>query len=241
MIETDVFEIISKLRSERRPFCLATVVRTADLTSAKAGAKAVVTEEGEILGHLGGNCVLSAVRRTAADVLSSGEARMITVQPANLAQPNITSTDIHISGCPSGGTVDVFVEPYLQPLRVSILGDGPIAKALRAHGALMGFQAIDETGMDADAVIIVSQGNDDMAALRQALLSPAPFVAMVASHRKAAHLCARLKAEGMADDQIGRLISPAGLDLGAIDPHEIAVSILAQLIAHRRNGGSLGQ
>ncbi|MEL6999105.1 MAG: XdhC family protein, partial [Pseudomonadota bacterium] len=104
-----------------------------------------------------------------------------------------------------------------------------------------GLHARDETDMDADAVIIASQGNEDLAALRQALQSPASFVAMVASHRKAAHLCARLKAEGMEDSQIGRLISPAGLNLGGIDPHEIAVSILAQLISHRRGGGASGQ
>lgn len=236
MTGTDVFAVIDRFRAERKPFSLATVVRTADLTSAKAGAKAVVTADGEIIGHLGGGCVQGAVKQAAAEVLGSGQARMITVKPADAPTPELVDVDVHISGCPSGGTVDVFIEPYLQPLRLSILGAGPIAKALSAHGALMGY-AISEgdAGQVADAVIIASQGAEDLDLLRTALKSPAPFVAMVASHRKAEHLSARLREEGMDPGRLAQLISPAGLDLGAIDPHEIAISILAQLISTLRN------
>ncbi|MEL6234052.1 MAG: XdhC family protein [Pseudomonadota bacterium] len=263
MSGADVFEVIQTFRARRRPFCLATVVRTADLTSAKAGAKAVVTEGGEIIGHLGGGCVQGAVRRASAEVLASATPRMISVQPANAARSNAEGVEIHTSGCPSGGTVDVFIEPHLQPLRLSVLGESPIAQALRQHGALMGYAVADTIGgidaigaagtgvgadagtradpgagtradPGADAVIIASQGAGDLSALRQALHSGAPFVAMVASHRKAQHLTAKLRDEGMDPTMLDRLISPAGLDLGAIDAHEIAVSILAQLIVTRR-------
>ena len=233
--QVDVFELISDLRKKGQPFCLATVVRTADLTSAKAGAKAVVTEGGEIIGHLGGACVRGAVTRTAGEVLQAGAARMISVRPSDFGS-DADGTEVHISGCPSGGTVDVFIEPFLQPFQICVLGDGPIAKALRAHAALMGFAVLDGTNghVGGDAVVIASQGANDLAVLRQALQGPAAIVTMVASHLKAGHLKSRLRDEGMVQERLDQLISPAGLDIGAIDPHEIAVSILAQLIQTRR-------
>lgn len=241
MTTVDVFTVIERMRAEGRPFCLATVVRTADLTSAKAGAKAVVTGDGEVIGHLGGACVLGAVTRAAKDVLGTGVASMITVRPADAEPSGRTDGEVHISGCPSGGTVDVFIEAYLQPLRVSVLGEGPNAKALRAHGELMGFAGLTADTPDPEVVIIASQGARDLAALRQALESDASFVAMIASHRKATYLKAKLQDEGMNPARLDQLISPAGLDLGAIDPHEIAISILAQLIAVRRqHRGDLG-
>ena len=236
MIQVDVFELISDLRQQGQPFCLATVVRTADLTSAKAGAKAVVTEDGQIIGHLGGACVRGAVTRTADEVLQTGAARMISVRPSDCGS-DADGTEIHSSGCPSGGTVDVFIEPFLQPFRVCVLGDGSIAKALRAHAALMGFAVLDGTTgrVDGDAVVIASQGSNDLAALRNALQSPAAIVTMVASHLKADHLKRKLRDEGIAQERLDQLISPAGLDIGAIDPHEIAISILALLIQKRRD------
>lgn len=232
----DIFEVIRALRAEGRPFCLATVVRTADLTSAKAGAKAVVTKDGEIVGHLGGGCVRGAVKRAAASALASGDASMISVRPKDASESVVADVEIHDSGCPSGGTVDVFIEPYLLAFRVSVLGDTPIARALRAHTTLMGFAAVESMSDAPQAVIIASQGAGDLATLRQALNGPAPFVAMVASHRKADFLKARLAEEDVDPDRLEALVAPAGLDLGAIDPHEIAISILAQLTSWRRQG-----
>lgn len=236
MSQPDIFEVIQRLRTEGQPFCLATVVRTADLTSAKAGAKAVITADGTIIGHLGGSCVRTAVARTAGEVLRSGAARMISVRPERTEAAEPDGTIVHVSGCPSKGTVDLFVEPYLVALRLAVVGDTPIAAALRAHGALMGWSVVTASEGDApaDAVVIASQGAGDLSALRSALSGDARLVAMVASHRKAAHLRARLAAEGVDAARLDRVISPAGLDIGAIDPHEIAVSILAQLVSWRR-------
>lgn len=237
MTGDDVFEVIARLRTEGRPFCLATVVRTADLTSAKAGAKAVVTADGKIMGHLGGGCVRGAVQRCACEVLASGNAKMISVRPKADDPDAAQEIEVHTSGCPSGGTVDVFIEPYLLPLQLCVLGDTPVAQAVRMHGGLMGFALAageaDEIAQS-DAVIIASQGSKDLDALRAALSGQAAFVAMIASHRKAAALKARLTDEGMDRASVDRLISPAGLDLGGIDPHEIAISVLAQLVAWRR-------
>lgn len=236
MTGLEIFEVINTLRAEGRPFCLATVVRTADLTSAKAGAKAVVTSTGEMIGHLGGSCVRGAVQRAASGVLDEGTARMISVRPRDGRVSDSVDMEVHVSGCPSGGTVDVFIEPYLLAMRLGVVGNTPIARAIRAHGSLMGFavsEDLDEAN-PAEAIVIASQGAGDMALLRRALAGDAQFVAMVASHRKAAFLKSKLAGEGIDPARLEALISPAGLDLGAIDPHEIAVSVLAQLVAWRR-------
>lgn len=237
MTSPDVFDVINDLRSRDQPFCIATVVRTADLTSAKAGAKAVITQDGELLGHLGGACVRRAVLAAVKVVLDSGAARMISVRP--LDADEAASMDVHPSGCPSGGTVDLFIEPWRPAPRLWIVGQTPIARALEGHCKMMGYRLGDgsmgaETIDAGDYILIASQGRDDLAALRIAVTSPAAYIAMVASRKKAASLTAQLDSEGVDPARLAQVEAPAGFDIGAIDPHEIAVACLARIIAHRR-------
>lgn len=244
MTRFDIFDTIEQLRREAQPFCVATVVRTADVTSAKAGAKAAVTADGEIIGHLGGGCVQRAVKATATEALESGQARMISVRPSNTDSNRDTDIQIHTSGCPSGGTVDLFIEPYRLAPRLWILGDTPIGRAIAEHGRLMGFQIELSTASNAaairpvgtDFIVIASQGSGDEAALLHALSSPAEHIGMIASRRKATVLKDRLAKQGITRARLDRLCAPAGLDLGGIDPHEIAISVLAQIVRWRRNG-----
>lgn len=251
----DIFDTIDQQRQTGRPFCVATVVRTADVTSAKAGAKAVVTEMGEILGHLGGACVKRAVISAGQQAIGSGETRLIRVKPS---QKVVTLVDedgaqVFKSGCPSGGTVDVLVEPYELPPMLVIFGNTPISRALAAHAALAGYRLampneaegmpdgarfdgddISQLGLGPrDFVVVASQGTQDLACLRAALNSPARRVSMIASRRKAETLCGKLLAEGMSEERINRLKSPAGLDINAIDPQEIALSVMAEIIQWR--------
>lgn len=223
MTRFDIFDIISDLRTQDAPFCVATVIRTADVTSAKAGAKAAITADGAILGHLGGGCVQRAVRQSAVIAMQNNEPRMIRVKPGERRDDVADDVSLFDSGCPSGGTVDILVEPYAPPPSVIVLGDTPIADAVRAHARLMGFRA--EAPADAvaapsagphDFVVIASQGQGDLAALRHAFASEATYIAMVASQRKAAVLCEKLAAEGVSDDRLKTLSAPAGLDLGGL-------------------------
>lgn len=247
----DIFDEISRLRAAGRPFAVATVVRTADVTSAKAGAKAAVTEAGEILGHLGGGCVRGAVRKASAEALATGAARLIRIKPASSVLPLIDADGaaLYRSGCPSGGTVDVLIEPFVPPPMLALFGSTPVAAAIAAHAGLMGWRLATElpgTGLALDPsdlgplalgrgdyVLVASQGQGDLAALRAAIASPCARVAMVASRRKAAWLLDRLRAEGVEEGRLARLKSPAGLDLGGIDPQEIAVAVLAELVLWR--------
>ncbi|MEM8697666.1 MAG: XdhC family protein [Pseudomonadota bacterium] len=237
----DFFDIVQALREEGAPFCIATVVRTADATSAKAGAKAVVTETGEIRGHLGGACVKRALARAVGPALIEDRPRVIRIQP-DAGEGRFDEIELFRSGCPSGGTVDILIEPFRPPSLLAILGSTPIAEAIGRHAELMGFRvakAAPDEGLACqpgprDAVILACQGQGDMAALRLALATRAGHISMIASRRKAASLNARLAGEGVPARDLARVKSPAGLDVGAIDPHEIAISVLAEIVRWRR-------
>ncbi|MES0861982.1 XdhC family protein [Ruegeria sp. SCPT10] len=257
MANFDIFDRIEQLRQSGQPFCVATVLRTADATSAKAGGKALINCDGEISGHLGGACVQRAVRASAQAALASGVPQMIRVKPSEKVVSMTDPDDVQTfkSGCPSGGTVDLLVEPYQQTPRLVIFGDSPIASALAAHGALAGLRIYLEDGAVAsddydrfsldqvedlgiegrDFAVVASQGRNDGAALRAALNSSADRVSMVASRRKADTLLAKLISQGMDPMRAARLKSPAGLDIHAIDPHEIALSILAEIVLWRNS------
>ncbi|MDH3262713.1 MAG: XdhC family protein [Paracoccaceae bacterium] len=251
----DIFDVIDQQRRSGRPFCVATVVRTADVTSAKAGAKAVVTETGDILGHLGGACVKRAVTSAGQEAIATGETCLIRVKPSEtvVALTDDDGAQVFKSGCPSGGTVDVLIEPYELPPMLVIFGNTPISRALAAHAALAGYRlALPEEAGDApnatrftgtdiaalplgpsDFVVVASQGAQDLACLSAALEGPTARVSMIASRRKADTLTAKLAATGMQLEKIARLKSPAGLDIHAIDPQEIALSIMAEIVQWR--------
>ncbi|MCA0938552.1 XdhC family protein [Salipiger pacificus] len=255
MADFDIFDVIDRQRRVGRPFCVATVVRTADVTSAKAGAKAVVTEAGELLGHLGGACVKRAVLAAGREAISCGQTRLIRVKPSDkvVALTDADGAQVFKSGCPSGGTVDLLLEPYELPPLLVIFGDTPISRALASHAALAGYRLALPEGAEGpgsatsfpdadlsalpvgprDFVVVASQGTQDLACLRAALESPAARIAMVASRRKAEALCAKLADAGVAAERMARLKSPAGLDIRAIDPQEIALSVLAEIILWR--------
>ncbi|NVO23805.1 XdhC family protein [Donghicola mangrovi] len=255
MGQLDIFDVIDQQRRTGRPFCVATVVRTADVTSAKAGAKAVITETGEIIGHLGGACVKRAVTSAVSEAIASGETRLIRVKPSDKVV-SLTDTDgaqLYKSGCPSGGTVDILIEPFELPPMLVVFGDTPISRAIAAHGALAGYRLALPEGVSShleaarfsdnaiadlplgprDFVVVATQGNQDGVCLRAALESPAHRVSMVASRRKADTLSAKLVTAGMDAAQVGRLKSPAGLHIHAIDPQEIAISVMAEIIQWR--------
>jgi xanthine dehydrogenase accessory factor len=250
MTSTGVFDVIAHLRRAGRPFAVATVVRTADATSAKAGAEAVVTVGGELIGHLGGACVASAVTRAAAAPLAAGELRLIRVHPAATADTchDADGVELYKSGCPSGGTGDILIEPYTLPPIVAVLGTSPVAAAIARQARHLGYRLATAVEVDVDAIpitgvaldsatlgpadftIVAAQGRHDLDALRAALLSPAGWVGMVASRRKAAAITDRLRREGLDEILLARLEAPANHDLGGVDPDEIALSVMARIV-----------
>lgn len=256
----DLIDLMADLRRRSMEFCVVTVVRTKDATSAKAGAKALVTADGEMHGHVGGACVTGATRSVAAEVLASGVPRLIRVKPKERVVERLDADGVeqYKSGCPSGGTVDLFIEPMRRAPRLIVCGASPVAVALAELGAVMGyrvavaarpedharFETADQIvdGFDLaplgvterDFIAVATQGKGDRDALAAAVTSPAQYVALVGSRRKAEVLRTRLRGEGIADAQIARLHAPAGLDIAAIEPNEIALSILGEIVQFRR-------
>ena len=259
----DILECMRHLKDDDQPFALATVVRTEDATSVKAGAKAVVRADGTLVGWLGSGCAAGAVRKAAAQALVDGKPRMIRVRPAARAgeDPSHPGLEPHNNNCPSGGTIELFVEPVLPRPELVVMGASPVARALARLAATLGFvvtvaadPADREAFAEADAfldgfdlarhawrgdaqIVVATQGKRDREALRAALLSPAKRVAMVASRRKAEVLRARMREDGVPPEALAKLIAPAGLDIGAVTPAEIALSILAAIV-RERNGGA---
>ena len=265
-----LLDLMARLRAEARPYALATVVRTVAATSAKAGAKAVVTADGEIHGWIGGGCARGAVKRAALQALTDGQAHLISVQPQEALDAGGVAAgeakggiEFHRSACPSGGTLDIFVEPMLPRPQMVVCGASPVARAVADLAQRSGFavtvaalaedhadlpdaeRRIEGFALAVEApgerfIVVATQGKRDAEALRAALTTAAPYVAFVGSRRKAAALTARLREEGLAADKVARLRAPAGLDIGAITPEEIALSIIAEVVELRRRGSRTG-
>lgn len=263
----DLALLMNRLQGDNQPYVLATVVRTISVTAAKAGAKAVVDPNGEIVaGWIGGGCARVAVVKAAKAAFEDGETRLISIQPADLlaergVEPGDEREGVHFARnmCPSQGTMDIFIEPVLPRPDLVVFGASPVALALAVQAPAIGFAVTvcgpaDEldmfpvgatrvTGLSkegrgpgkADTYIIVStQGRGDLAALEEAFKVPAGHIGFVGSRRKLGALKVKLKDKGVAPEDLERIKGPAGLDLGAITPEEIALSILAELLMLRR-------
>lgn len=217
-------------------------------------------------GWIGGGCARSAVIKAARAAFEDGETRLISLQPADLlAEIGVEAGDeregiqFAKNMCPSQGTMDIFIEPVLPRPTLVIFGASPVALALANQAPSIGFdltfcapaedlsafsgagRRIDgfETGIRGNGQIysvISTQGRGDLAALKAALLTDARHIGFVGSRRKIVALKAKLREEGVPDQTLDRIKGPAGLDLGAIAPEEIALSILAELLMIRRSG-----
>lgn len=247
ILSYDLAEAAQELRAREEPFAFATIVRTAGATAAKPGAKALLSADGTILqGWLGGGCTRGAVKRAALQALQEGTPQLVSVSPEDLlAEKGVAAGDeidgmrFARNGCPSRGTVDIFIEPCLPLPQLVVLGASPVAQALcslapQFHWSVSAASPGPASGLRQRFVVVATQGQGDMDALKAALTSGAQYIAFVGSRRKFATLAEKLAETGFARDQINAVHAPAGLDLGAVTPEEIALSILAQLVQARR-------
>jgi xanthine dehydrogenase accessory factor len=257
----DYLNQIKRLRDQGQPFVLATVVRIEKPTSSKPGAKAIITQDGTLYGWIGGSCAEPNVKREAAKALQDGNPRLLRLCPPEKmgSGPQEGITEIGLT-CASGGTLEIYIEPYLTQPHLIIIGHQAIAEELVKMGKALDYQVtvtgdeiLEERFVAADQVIsgldfskleinsnsyviIASHGNYDEIALEAVLPSEAPYVALVVSKKRAAAVREYLQQAGLTSEQITRFKFPAGLDIGAITPQEIALSILAEIIQHRRQG-----
>jgi len=239
-----------------------TVAATAAKAGAKAVIRA---DGGVTEGWIGGGCARAAVVKAAREALADGQPRLVSVQPeeglqAQGVKPGEERAGIRFARnmCPSRGTMDVFVEPVIPRPQLVVCGSSPVAVAIADLGRRIGFdlticappveqgafaeadRRIESYDLPQDAgrnrfIVVSTQGRGDEAALQAALAADSDYVAFVGSRRKADALKAALAAQGADPTRLARLKTPAGLDLGAITPEEIALSILAEIVAQRRS------
>jgi xanthine dehydrogenase accessory factor len=244
-----------------------TVAATAAKAGAKA---VILPDGTMSEGWIGGGCARAAVLKAAKDALADGQSRLVSVQPPDALAEHGFKAGEEQGGvrfaknmCPSQGTMDIFVEPVLPQPQVLICGSSPVAVAVADLARRIGFAvtacapaaeqpAFDEVDRriegyalpvneaSARYVVVSTQGRGDEAALLAALSVEADYVAFVGSRKKADKLKATLAKQGVGDERLAGLKAPAGLDLGAITPDEIAISILAEIVALRRGKQARG-
>ena len=243
----DVMGQAHLLRGRGEPFALATVVRCEPPTSAKPGAKALIRPDGTMIGWVGGACAEPVVVREALDALRDGRPRLIGLRGDGSPSPDRTEGILsYAMTCHSGGTLEIYVEPFLPKPLLLLVGHGPVVETLAALGAATGFAVSvlkPETLGDelarlrvdrGTSVVVATHGSADEDALERMLASGAGYVSLIASRKRAAVVIESLKRRGLAARDLGRVKAPAGLDLGAVTPEEIAVSILAEMVQIRR-------
>jgi xanthine dehydrogenase accessory factor len=216
---------------------LATVVRSLRPASAKPGDRALLLGDGLAQqGWVGGGCVHTAIEREAARAMADGAPRLVRLSPEPHEEDGVVSYPMT---CQSGGTLEIYLEPVLPAPELVVLGNSPVAEALVALGGPLGFRLHTSlkkiTTGDAWVVAAGMSSDEDHPAVRDALARGVPYVAMVASRRRTEALVKELRDEGLADEVISRLKSPAGLDIGAATGPEIALSILAEIVQRRRS------
>ena len=249
----DLYRRAGELATQRQPFALATVVRVEGSSSARRGSKALISDEGKIImGWVGGGCAESAVRAEALKCIQKEKPELITLD----MQDELLGV-----GMPCGGMMDVYIEPVVPRPELLVVGHGRIAETMAELGHLMNFSVtvsdpaatpesfphaerivnedfdLTETKIDARThVVIATLHKNDHLWLQKALEGQAAYVALIASAHRSKLVLDYLRLEGVAPEKIDRVWAPAGLDLGAATPEEIALSIMSQIVALRRGG-----
>jgi len=251
--------LAADLARRGEPFILATVVRREAPSSAQAGDMAIITAEGKFHGWLGGSCTRPTVVREAMRALSDGRPGLIALSPRPEEERRAGVTPYPMT-CHSGGTVDISIEPVLPRPRLVVFGLSPAARALARLAGAMGY-AVEAADPEADEAafpgvdrlwtgkpslekkpgarafaVVATMGERDEEAILEALALDADYLAVVSSGKRFAQVRETLEARGATAESLDRIQCPAGFDIGARTPEEIAVSILAQIVFTVRKG-----
>jgi len=251
LTDPDIADLAQEMRARGEPFAIATVVRTLGATAAKPGAKALMDIQGTILqGWIGGGCVRGALAKATQRALAAGAPQMVSLHPQDMLDEkginpgaDVEGVRFARNGCPSKGSMDIFVELIMPLPELVIFGDAPVARSLAQLAAQFQWAVVQgDAQSDLPAckgetrmVVVATPGQGDLDSLNAALGSQAAFIAFVGSRKKFATLSERLIADGEDESAVRRIQAPAGLAIGAVTPDEIALSILAQLTSVRRS------
>jgi xanthine dehydrogenase accessory factor len=260
----DVLQLAAAREQRGESFAIAIVVRREPASSAQVGNTAVIMEDGAFHGWLGGSCIQPTVVREALAALTEGAPRLITLSPDPGADRRAGVTVFPMT-CHSGGSVDIYIEPVVAAPRLIVFGVSPAAQALARLGKALGY-GVDAVDPDADPAtfpeadrvitdvrpqefrdrprsqrdrlfaVVATLGQRDEEAAWTALAMEPAYVGVVASRRRFEHIRETLLARGVAVETVDRIRNPAGLDIGATAPEEVALSILAEIVLIRHAG-----
>jgi xanthine dehydrogenase accessory factor len=245
MMSDAVSRRAKELAAEGAAFVIATVVRAKRPTSVKAGEVALVLPDGTIEGFVGGVCAQQSVRVFSLKAIETEEAVLLRIVPDGpIGEDPETGREVVVEDgsatahnpCLSGGEIEIFLEPVLPTPRVLVVGDTPIAGAILALGAELGLEMIPAAEPAAGdlALIVAAHGRDELHMLRRALEVGVPYIGLVASPKRGAGVLDELRSDGVSEEHLLLIDVPAGIDIGARTPAEIALSILATVVSVRR-------
>ena len=246
----------SELKKKGNPFAIATVINTVAPTSAKPMSKAIIHQNGDIEGWIGGGCSIHTVITEGLNCIQSGKAIVLRLSPEDISKDKVTYKKEVFLNCESGGTLEFHIEPVLPMTKLIIYGSTPTVYALAKIGSLLNYECyicspnaefVKELSdnvqvlkdykvfSDQSVAVVATQGENDLHALKSAIDSKSNFISMIISNKKASSLFLQLEKEGYSEEDISRVKFPAGMDINATTPEEIAVSILAELINDRNS------
>jgi xanthine dehydrogenase accessory factor len=260
-VKPEVLALANDLSRRGQPFVLATVVWRRAPSSGKEGSTALITADRRVRGWLGGACAEPTVIRESLKALEEGTPRLLFLGPpeelAARGRDGVVTVPI---ACQSEGALEVYVEPVLPQPHLVVIGRSPAVGTLASMADTLGWRTVvvDEGGLAEDypaadrvfttldlseadvtersVIVVATQGHYDETALEAALATPAAYVGLVASRRRAEAVLGYLRDRGVSDAELVRVHAPAGLDLGKVAHEEIAVAILAELVKERAAG-----
>jgi xanthine dehydrogenase accessory factor len=239
-MHSELLQMAADLARRDEPFVLAVVVRRRPASSAQAGDMAVITAAGEFHGWLGGSCTQPTVIREAQHALADGKPRLLALSPDPEAErrPGVA---VFPMTCHSGGSVEIYLEPILPAPRLAVFGSSPTARALMELGKAMGYSVTaaatserSEAPRGPCFAVVATMGDGDEEAIRDALALRPAYLGVVASRKRFAQIRETLLAQGVTAAALDSIRSPAGVAIGAQTPEEIAVSVVAEIVAWRR-------
>jgi xanthine dehydrogenase accessory factor len=239
-----LLQLAYQLEQAGEAYVLATVIWCERPTSAKPGAQAIIQANGQMTGWIGGTCAQPVVVREAVRAMREGDDPYLLRlgdPEAGVVRENVR---VFPMSCTSGGVLDIYMEPHLPQPQLVLIGESPVITALSRLVPVLDFAVTQLDSPDLSVaginertyILVATHGQYDEDALEQALRTPAVYVGMVGSHKRADACRDYLRTSGLKEQQIERLKAPAGLDVGAVTPEEIAASILAELVQVRRRG-----
>jgi xanthine dehydrogenase accessory factor len=253
-----ILEKAGALLAQNEPFALATVVRRERPTSGEPGDKAIITADGEFLGWIGGSCAQPTVLQEAKKAIADGEARLVVLTP-NLDEQAREGVELYRMTCYSGGTMEIYIEPYLPAPQLLVCGASPAAEALVKIGAAVGFSVVlidpsaakeqfptaemvlpsiepEKLGSSRERyAVVATNGNWDEEAIKALLPLSPNYLGLVASKKRFQQMLRDLQDAGVTEERLGSIKCPAGIKMPARTFSEVALSIMAEIVTLRRS------